>query len=682
MRKLICVLSFFVFGNVFSQNEIIESIDIPKLNSIIKKIESDYEQSEYKTFYSLPQTTGSCFEIKTKTPDKFLNELKKTEDINQLRHQFKGLQIDNDLLVIKNVYKDRDNKKIIEIKSFEIGNNNRHLISNENGGMKSVLNKNAKIYYSSYKQTWGKYKGVTNIFGFWLNEDFKSIVLPKKMSDWIHYTDVVVQPKTSIFYDNKNSDKIEYKTTILDSLVNYYERKSNKPPYRKEQDYSSRRKELNQWESKQNKIVDSLYKADENFKNLLLKALNYAEKNKVSNGYLEDFTAQLISKKRALELMRQNRKTGSCSFDDSPLIQLKRIAHLATKTLDWNIFIKSFLNVMNDNVSRNANSNIASDARKTYIEELAKLDLDIDKILLGSNMRIQDTIQEHYFSDGGKIAKAYTNLSSEKQEYFENAVSEILKNKEVDAFNKLHFYNTFKYYQYFLKDSIKKNEVEKKIKNLIPFLPKEIKSRIENSNKQLCDLLSDEKEELAKFDIQSSTIADIYCYSFSGDCWSAMLTDKNSDGKIIYALTMEIGEQITPLQNFVDKKEELKSRVVNHHFLQKIINQNKDNKVYIQFTTDRSFVNHKNTVTEDMPKELVSKLDFKNAISLAISFPNRRLVRFVLLQNGNLLLLEIPKGFTLPGFKFEELVTKKEEVFLSTIYSSFKLFDEKGRMLN
>src|SRR5690606_33211605 len=222
------------------------------------------------------------------------------------------------------------------------------------------------------------------------------------------------------------------------------------------------------------------------------------------------------------------------------------------------------------------------------------------------------------------IAKAYANLSSDKQEYFKNTVFEIIKDKEVDAFNKLHFYNTLKNYQYFVKDSIEKIQLEKDIENLIPFLSKEIKSRIENPNKQLYDLLFREKQALDSFDIKSSLIANVYSYSFDGDCWQAELIDKNSDGKIIYDLTMAIGEEIAPLQNFIDKKNELKSRIEQHSFLQKIINDNKENKVYIKFTTDKSFVNHRNRVTEDMSKELVDELDFENAISLYVSFPNRK----------------------------------------------------------
>jgi len=685
-KSIYILLSLLVSGNFFCQNSIISESDIPKLDSLIKHLEKNYNQSETPNFYSLPQTTATYFEIITKEPNNFLAELKKSENIGRLQNKFKGLQVDKDLLIIKNDYLNYKKEKKLQIKSFEIGKSQRHIIDSQNYGIEIFLNEiqNNIIYFSSYQEKWSDHKESTIIKGFYLNNKFNSVAIPKRLSDWINYTDIIVKPETSIFYDsdNKSNGFRAYKRTIIDSLVNFYELKTNKPPYKKEQDLIARRKELNEWQSKKEKFADSLYTNDQNFKNLLIEALEYAEKNKVSNGDLEDFTAQLISKKRALELMRQNRQVGTCSFDNGPIIQQKRIASLASRTQNWDVFIKSFLNVMNDNVSRNANSNIASNARKTYIEELAKLDIDIDKILLGSNIIINDTILTHYFSDGNKIAKAYANLNSDKQEYFENTTFEIIKDKEIDAFNKLNFYNTLKNYQYFVKDSIEKILLEKDIENLIPFLPKEIKSRIENPNKQLYDLLYREKQTLDNFDIKSSIIANIYSYSFDGDCWQAKLIDKNSDGRIIYDLTMAIGEEITPLQNFIDKKNELKSRVEQQSFLQQIINDNKENKVYIKFTTDKSFVNNRTRVTEDMPKKLVDKLDFENAISLYVSFPKRKYVRFVLLNNGNLLMLEIPKGFELLDYKFEELMTKEEKSFLSTSYKSFKLFDEKGKMLN
>jgi len=675
IKSALILLLLLNFGTVFGQDQLIDYSDVPKLNVIIKSLEKGYKNSKTTIYKSVPQTTASYFEIVTKSPENFIAELKKSENLRQLENKFLGLQIDRNVLIIKNVYIDYNNEKKIDIKSFEIENSQNHSISLK---YNDTLNqKGLKHFYSSYKSVEEKF---TTIRGFYLNDDFKSIDIPEVYSDWINYTDIIVKPETSVFYDNKekSSGYKSYDKTIIDSLVSFYETATNKPPHTEEQ-------ELEIWHSNRQIYSDNLYKSNQDFKDLLQKSLSYAEENKVSNGDLEDFTAQLISKNRALELMRQNQKVGSCSFDNSPVTQQKRIAALAAQTYNWGVFIKSFLNVMNDNVSRIANSNIASDSRETYINELTKLDLDVDKVLLGSNFRIEDAINKHYFSDGNKIAKAYADLGFRHLQYFETVVRDVICDKSIDAFNKLHIYNTYKSLQYALTDSVEKKRVENKIKNLVPLLPDEIKSRVKNPNKQLCDLLYREKEELDKFIIKSSAIGTIYSYSYGGDCWKADLVDRGSTGKITYDLTMAIGEEVTPLKNFLNKKNELDSRVASHHFLQKILDRTRGSKLNIMFTNDRSFANHRNRVTNEMPLELNLKLNFNDAISLYISLPSRNDVHFILLNNDNLLVLEIPKSFELPGYKFEDLIINQkiseEKSFFTDTYKSFKLFDKQGEML-
>src|SRR5690606_10732794 len=200
MRKSFYILlTLLISGNIFCQNSIISESDIPKLDSIINDFERNYSQSETPNFYSLPQTSASYFEIITKDPKKFLAELKKSENLKQLQNKFKGLQIDNDLLVIKNVYSDYKNEKKLEIKSFEIANNQNHGIKISFND--SLNQNNLKHFHSSYTN---KRDSITTIRGFYLNNKFKSINLPKRLSDWINYADLIVRPETSIFYDSDN----------------------------------------------------------------------------------------------------------------------------------------------------------------------------------------------------------------------------------------------------------------------------------------------------------------------------------------------------------------------------------------------------------------------------------------------------------------------------------------------
>lgn len=146
-KPIYILLSFLISGNIFCQNSIINDSDIPKLDSIIKYLEKNYNQIETPNFYSLPQTSASYFEIE---------------------------------------------------------NNQNHSISSEYYNIKRIYSskQKIKIYYSAYQETWSKNKDATIIRGFYLNNELESKAIPKKFSDWISYTDIIVKPETSIFFDN------------------------------------------------------------------------------------------------------------------------------------------------------------------------------------------------------------------------------------------------------------------------------------------------------------------------------------------------------------------------------------------------------------------------------------------------------------------------------------------------
>jgi hypothetical protein len=676
-RFLPILITLFCLNISYSQvSSILNSENIRQLNRLIDSIEQNAQNRILPELYSLPQTTAHHFEISTKNPKEFLKLLATSKSFEEFVNSDPNLQIDRDLLVIKNIYANSKGEKQMEIKSFEIGNNSRRYIKLDYTD--SLNKKNIKYFFTSYTR-----KNITNIRGFYLNDEFESYSIPTKYSSWVSYTDMIVQPEGKLFYNTNASPSYTFSrdTSIVNSLLKYYAKVTDKPAFDKNDEFEARIAKNRNWENMRTFYSDSLFKNDPVFKELLFEALDFAEKENKSNGELEFFTAQLISKSRALELIRNNQQVGTCSFDNGPRDQQKRMASLAADIPNWGVFIESFMNLLNDNVSRVADNNIASNARRTYIEELELLDLDLQKLLLGSNLRISDTLKSHYFSNGSKVGKAFAQLDGKQQASFENELTGLIKDENIDAFNKLHFYNTYKNYQYFLQDSLKKIAVEKRIVGLVDFMPYSLRSRIIDSNKQLKDLLYLEKGKLENYEILDSSIGSIYSYSYDGDCWMAEIKENNSEGQIIYDLTMPMEEKITPFQNFLDQKSELTKRVKNHKFLQQLLKTQPSNKLYLKFTRDRSFANHRERITNDMPKDLVEELDFKGAISLYISYSERKYVRYILLKNKNLVMLDIPKEFSIPGYTFEELVTKKEESFLHTSYQTYRVFNEQGEML-
>lgn len=676
MIRLFCLLIFNLsLSFCFSQNEIIREQDISDLNNVISALEKKYKDSTTPVLSSVPQTTATYFEIETNDPELFLKSLNSCSSIENLKKEFRNLQLDRDLLITKSVSTNYENIKQLEIHSYEIGNSRRHEVSLK--FTDSLNQPQIKYFHSTF---FDRYENKTSISGFFLEEKFKCVPILPESADYINYADILIKPETSIFldYDRQNDNYFSREKTIIDSLSEYFSDIVNKNIH-----FSGFSFELpDSIIQKKQELADSLYKNDLQFFKLLNDALDFAENAKKSNINLEDLTSQLISKERALTLMRYRPVVGSCSFDNSPVRQLKRIAGLAAQTHNWEVFIQSFLNIMNDFADRVASNSFATQMQETYVEELLKLNIDINQLLLGPNWKISDTLNKHYFSEGFRVAKAYANLNNEYQNFFENYMLKIIADDKVDVFNRLNAYNTLKNYQYFLKDSLKNKELDQKIEKIIINFPYEIKSRILNQNKQLYDLLYDEDDLLDKFIIESSIIGNIYSSSFNGNCWTATLTEKNKNGKISYDLTMPVGKKITSLKNFLKQKKYLDRKVKNHNYLQKILSSSEKNSLTISFTNDRSYIERKKICCHNIPENITSNFNFIKAISLYFTFNENNYVNFILLNNNYLLLLEIPENFTLPGYSFNELVTSEEESLFSTKYYSFKLFNEKGEMVN
>lgn len=663
----------------FAQEELIKNKDLPFLNLEVSRLESQYLQTSPKEYWSFPQTVGNFFELKTTDPAPVIQFLKSNPSFEKLMEKFPNLQIDRNLLVLENRYTNRNGKEIVQLKSFKIGNSNDHLLSNEYGIVEILGN-----YFFTVTNDY-ETKIPAKIHGFYLPEPLKKQRIPQKYSDWLRYGETLVDVSIPIFFKENSYDSQyqNFERTILDSLVSYFEIKTNKPKYPQNgENYEDYRKASDVWQASVSKFTDSLFVQDKDFQNLLSESLEYAEKEKVSNGYLENFTAQLISKERALNLIRQNQYMGGGSFDRGPENQLFRIASLAAETHQWGIFIQAFLNIMNDRSSRVSDNNLASASRKTYAEELTKLNLDVFKLLLGINFRILAEEGTHYSGSGDKIAQAFASLPEDYHDKFEAELQAILLDPDLDDFNALHFYNTYLNYQYFMKNSERAVTIKQAIQNLEKNLPSTIRTRVENPNLELFELLYHEQKELDQFQIVRSSVANIISSDYDGDCWNATLIEKGTDGKIVYDLTMAIQERITPLSNFLEQMPKLKQRVIEHEFLQKLINQDPENRLYINFVTDRSFVDLDNYVTSRIPEEILKSKDFEDVISLNILHPGKKFVNYLLFKDKTVLMMQVPKDFSIPGYPFEALVTQTNEGFLVSNYYSYKLFDEKGNLLN
>lgn len=667
---------FLVVNMVIGQNLDIER-NISALDFQIDSILTNSSKKPINDFRSLPQTTAHYFALKTDDPEALIAYLNNITDIREAIKKYPNLEVDLDLLLVRNRFVDYEENEQVEFRTYEIGQGQYHVVTLP--FQEKWISNDSKIIYRIYKA--GKYNDKTRVIGFFILENFITYNIPSKYGNYISYVDLLIDPEFKLFDGNKSVETNGLQSiAVFDSLTSYYARVTNKPKY-DENKYEEYLQALGKWTGKRVQFADSLYQNDLIFKRMLLKALAFAKEQKVSNADLEFFTAQLLSKREGLKLMRGNPQIGDCSFDNGPRVQLLEMARISAEIPDWNVFITSSMDLLNDYSDRVANSNIASNARSTYINVLEKLNLDISRLLIGSSFRIENAGKGHYFAAGNKVGQAFANASIESQARFKRELEAILKSDSIDAFNKLHFYNIYRNYGYFTADSIEKGIINNDIAQIVPYLPYCISSRIKDPNKQLKDLLIREKDELNDYNITESTIANILSYSFNGDCWTATLAEKDNSKKIYYDLTMSMEGSLTPLSNFLEKKNQMVKRILRNDFLMKLMGKGVVNEIYLNFTTNKSFADYKGQVTTEIPDSVMDRINLDDALSIYTTMADGGYLRWIITSDDKLVLLEIYKGINILNYGFEDLVTKTEDGFLENTYYSFRVFDSSGKML-
>lgn len=174
-----------------------------------------------------------------------------------------------------------------------------------------------------------------------------------------------------------------------------------------------------------------------------------------------------LSKRKQKKLLNNMRKTkvmGMCSQDDRPRVHAVNIAKLSAETVNWEVFLKAHLDVMNDRFDRTSDGSYAWAARKTYLKELEVLDINTIDLLLGITLRIDNANKNHYYGSIGRLGRALSE--SENRLEIEKSMLSMIKDDELDDYNRYLIYYLYDNYLYNLNDSEDVTEREENFKNV------------------------------------------------------------------------------------------------------------------------------------------------------------------------------------------------------------------------
>lgn len=161
-----------------------------------------------------------------------------------------------------------------------------------------------------------------------------------------------------------------------------------------------------------------------------------------------------------LDRMRSTKVAGRCGMDTLPREHAIQIALLAAETTNWDVFLMSHLNIMNDRFDRRSDNSITNSLRGTYLKELESLNINVTDLLLGSIFQISNPNNNHYFGNVSRIGRALSETKYRSQ--VEKAIYEVITDTSVDDYNRFLFYYLFdSYFGYSNENRDKKVSVNK-----------------------------------------------------------------------------------------------------------------------------------------------------------------------------------------------------------------------------
>jgi hypothetical protein len=181
-------------------------------------------------------------------------------------------------------------------------------------------------------------------------------------------------------------------------------------------------------------------------------------------------------KENLLDSLRGIRVAGRCSMDTSPRFHAVNIALLAAETVNWEIFLRSHLDIMNDRFDRASDASYAQAGRKTYIKELETLNINISDLIFGISLRVENPAKNHYYGTTYRIGRALAE--SKYKTAIEAQFASMMKDAALDDYNKVIVYFLYRNYIQYLEDKTEKAKSIDRLNLAITTLPDYLKTKI------------------------------------------------------------------------------------------------------------------------------------------------------------------------------------------------------------
>lgn len=319
---------------------------------------------------------------------------------------------------------------------------------------------------------------------FWL-DSLRSTRLPLAYARLVQYVDCMIDTNASIYLpkaEGRVYGRVDENSKAA-VFVAWAESFAGEPKFPEYNDaniknlnydsvYDAYNREFRKWDSLRMLHVDKAMQTDPYYQRLFAAAVKESLAENNSDGSFEFYVTRYGAKQDALRLMRGRRVIGGCSQDMSPRYHAMNICQLAAQTAQWDIFLRSHLDIMNDRFERVSDGSYAETGRKTYLKELEELNIPALDLLLGTILRVTNVNENHYWGAINRTGRSLADTSDKDE--LENCMITMMQDNNLDLYNRLLIAFLCDNYAYNLEDKTRRDAVIQRLENVIKTMPAEI----------------------------------------------------------------------------------------------------------------------------------------------------------------------------------------------------------------
>jgi hypothetical protein len=398
-------------------------------------------------------------------------DLKNGLSFGEFVKKYPKAEVRKDVLVVRYDYINYHDEKVVEYSSVVAD----YTIYPDNAGSLNFPKKGTWIFQRNPKTDYSQER----ISAFYLVSDMESEPMNERYARMVQYSECMVDTSTQIFKEDARESGVRYENKMPSKVANFMDYISDEaelPEVNYDEEDAWRK--LRELDSLKYVFIDEELSKKKEFIVLLDAAVGEALDKGGTDSEFERLVELYHSKEAALELKRSRIVVGGCSMDASPRYHAIDIAKLSAETVNWEVFLRAHLDIMNDNFRRVSDGSWAWAGRKTYIKELEELEINVQDLLLGISLRVENPSQNHYYGSIGRIGRALSETKYEEE--IKSAMLSMIEDHSLDDLNRVLIYYLFLNYNHYLEDQAVQKVNETLLAAAVEKLPNYLVNRIKS----------------------------------------------------------------------------------------------------------------------------------------------------------------------------------------------------------